>query len=324
MRTRGLKPSPSRVFLCSNRVGTLTGGMRRSSIHAHLPGRASHGGEAAHGSLVRRRLLYCGQARRGVVRAAEGDAAEGADAVFVAVVQGRGIALAREDLIPVLPGRGVLPAPLNRFDVDGQDTYAQLARVVPHAQLGRDEGLIDEQLQSKHVVGSELGRRERSINHHGRWGIERQFLQYLFAESETELLRRLEHVGPSSHLKHQAGVAPGIPERDHRVAGSPSPGGLAVGLALGPVPAVLVDEEAALVLRGERDGGGPVGVLADIVTRSSTSRNESEYRRYQRTAQRISSGSVCRHLKIAGRIAFFMISSGYQPQPKLQHIPTAS
>ena len=46
---------------------------------------------------------------------------------------------------------------------------------------------------------------------------------------------------------------------------------------------------------------------------SSTSRNESEYRRYQRTAHRISSGSVCRHLKIAGRIAFFMISSAYQP-----------
>ena len=28
----------------------------------------------------------------------------------------------------------------------------------------------------------------------------------------------------------------------------------------------------------------------------------------------------CRHLKIAGRIAFFMISSGYRPRrPKLQH-----
>ena len=48
---------------------------------------------------------------------------------------------------------------------------------------------------------------------------------------------------------------------------------------------------------------------------SSTSRNESEYRRDQRTAQRISSGSVCRHLKITGRIAFFMISSGYPPPP---------
>ena len=36
-------------------------------------------------------------------------------------------------------------------------------------------------------------------------------------------------------------------------------------------------------------------------------------RRYQRTAQRISSGSVCRHLKIAGRIVSFMIASGYQP-----------
>ena len=29
-------------------------------------------------------------------------------------------------------------------------------------------------------------------------------------------------------------------------------------------------------------------------------------------AHRISAGSVCRHLKIAGRIAFFTISSGYQ------------
>ena len=36
-------------------------------------------------------------------------------------------------------------------------------------------------------------------------------------------------------------------------------------------------------------------------------------RRYQRKAHRISSGAVCRHLKSAGRIAFFMISSGYQP-----------
>ena len=46
---------------------------------------------------------------------------------------------------------------------------------------------------------------------------------------------------------------------------------------------------------------------------SSTSRDESDYRRHQRTLQRLSSGSVCRHLKITGRIAFFMISSGYQP-----------
>ena len=30
-------------------------------------------------------------------------------------------------------------------------------------------------------------------------------------------------------------------------------------------------------------------------------------------AARRSSGSVCRHLKIAGRIVSFMISSGYQP-----------
>ena len=48
---------------------------------------------------------------------------------------------------------------------------------------------------------------------------------------------------------------------------------------------------------------------------SATSRNESEYRRYQRTAHKISAGSVCRHLKIAGRIAFFIISLGYQSPP---------
>ena len=41
--------------------------------------------------------------------------------------------------------------------------------------------------------------------------------------------------------------------------------------------------------------------------------DESEYRRYQRTAHRISPGSVCHHLKIAGRIACSMISPGYQP-----------
>src|SRR5208282_3702869 len=58
---------------------------------------------------------------------------------------------------------------------------------------------------------------------------------------------------------------------------------------------------------------------------SSTSRSDSEYRRYQRTAQRISSGAVCRHLKIAGRVAFFTISSDYQPPlPKLQHILSLS
>src|SRR5271163_2022719 len=55
---------------------------------------------------------------------------------------------------------------------------------------------------------------------------------------------------------------------------------------------------------------------------SSTSRNDSEYRRYQRTAHRISSGAVCRHLKIVGRVACFTIVSAYQPPPpNLQHIP---
>jgi len=47
---------------------------------------------------------------------------------------------------------------------------------------------------------------------------------------------------------------------------------------------------------------------------SSTSRSESEYRRYQRTAQTISSGAVCRHLKIADRVAFLTLFSGYQPR----------
>src|SRR6202790_535613 len=57
------------------------------------------------------------------------------------------------------------------------------------------------------------------------------------------------------------------------------------------------------------------------VSNSSTSRSESEYRRYQRTAQRISSGAVCRHLKIAGRVAFFTVFSDYQPcLSNLQHI----
>ena len=50
---------------------------------------------------------------------------------------------------------------------------------------------------------------------------------------------------------------------------------------------------------------------------SSTSRNESEDRRCQRTAQGIGSGSVCRHLKIAGRIVFFLISSGYPPPSRI-------
>jgi len=54
---------------------------------------------------------------------------------------------------------------------------------------------------------------------------------------------------------------------------------------------------------------------------SSTSRSDSENRRYQRTAQRITSGAVCRHLNIAGRVAFFTIFADYQPiQPKLQHL----
>jgi len=55
---------------------------------------------------------------------------------------------------------------------------------------------------------------------------------------------------------------------------------------------------------------------------SSTSRSESEYRRYSRSAQRISSGALCCHLKIAGRVACLTVSACYEPlPPKLQHIP---
>ena len=64
-----------------------------------------------------------------------------------------------------------------------------------------------------------------------------------------------------------------------------------------------------------------VSLLFEEHFHSSTSRSDSEHRRYQRTAQRISSGAVCRHLNIAGRVAFFTIFAAYQPfQPKLQHI----
>ena len=65
-----------------------------------------------------------------------------------------------------------------------------------------------------------------------------------------------------------------------------------------------------------------VSLLFEEHFHSSTSRSDSEHRRYQRTAQRISSGAVCRHLKIAGRVTFFTVFSDYQPPPpKLQHIP---
>jgi len=47
-----------------------------------------------------------------------------------------------------------------------------------------------------------------------------------------------------------------------------------------------------------------------MTSSSSTSRSDSEYRKYQRTAHRIQTGSVCRHLKIAGRVPF---SGSLQP-----------
>jgi len=58
--------------------------------------------------------------------------------------------------------------------------------------------------------------------------------------------------------------------------------------------------------------GRMVGVQTRSSSSSSTSRSDSEYRKYQRTAQRIKTGSVCRHLKIAGRFAIFGVPSGYQ------------
>jgi len=48
---------------------------------------------------------------------------------------------------------------------------------------------------------------------------------------------------------------------------------------------------------------------------SSTSRSDSEYRRYQRTALRIRTGSVCRHLKIAGRVAIADCIRAHHPVP---------
>ena len=55
---------------------------------------------------------------------------------------------------------------------------------------------------------------------------------------------------------------------------------------------------------------------------SSTSRSESEYRRYQRTAHRMNTGSVCPPLKIAGRGAFSTIAPAYQhPTPNVATHP---
>jgi hypothetical protein len=56
------------------------------------------------------------------------------------------------------------------------------------------------------------------------------------------------------------------------------------------------------------------GRMSDRFRENPQSRSDSEYRRYQRTAQRMSAGSVCRHLKIVGRIAisrfFHVVSRG--------------
>jgi hypothetical protein len=48
------------------------------------------------------------------------------------------------------------------------------------------------------------------------------------------------------------------------------------------------------------------------MSNSSTSRYESENRRYQRTAQTIISGSKCRHLNSAGRGLIMEYTAAYQ------------
>jgi hypothetical protein len=63
--------------------------------------------------------------------------------------------------------------------------------------------------------------------------------------------------------------------------------------------------------------GGP----AALPKGSSTSRKDNKYRRYQRTAQRMTVGSVCRHLKIVGRIATGPFSVPANGSAKLQHYP---
>ncbi len=68
-----------------------------------------------------------------------------------------------------------------------------------------------------------------------------------------------------------------------------------------------------IVVVNERKNNGDSNSVAKPSTESDQA--QSEYRRYQRTAHRISAGSVCLHLNIAGRIAFFTISLGYQPPP---------
>jgi hypothetical protein len=68
----------------------------------------------------------------------------------------------------------------------------------------------------------------------------------------------------------------------------------------------------------ETGSPGPPRTVAKYLRRGGTmrtsdskQRNDNEYRRYQRTAQRMMAGSVCRHLKIAGRVGTG--SSAYQP-----------
>jgi hypothetical protein len=60
---------------------------------------------------------------------------------------------------------------------------------------------------------------------------------------------------------------------------------------------------------------------------TSSGTSDREYRRYQRTAQRMSAGSVCRHLKIVGRLAisrfFHVVSRAHgscnTTVPKMKH-----
>src|SRR4030095_2653685 len=56
------------------------------------------------------------------------------------------------------------------------------------------------------------------------------------------------------------------------------------------------------------------------ITSSATSRSESEYLKYHRTAQRMIVGSKCRHLKSAG-LGLHTVTAYQTGPPDLQHNP---
>ena len=67
---------------------------------------------------------------------------------------------------------------------------------------------------------------------------------------------------------------------------------------------------AATPTTGRQQPRHPFAIVQGRHRARRQQRGQRRHRRRPRTAQRISSGSVCRHLKMAGRIAFFTICSG--------------